>query len=151
MKTHSFRNIQILFYSLLLGQLILAGVAYFLNRGKDPSDASMTNADFAFAVPAVLLAGFLGAYLIDKRRAASPPIKAEIGQKLEHYQTSVLIRSALLEAPNLLSAIAYLLSGEQIYLIYFALGIGAFLMFRPTLSQLQQRYMIKASEMENVP
>ncbi len=150
MKSPSFRNIQILFYSLLLGQLFLAVAAYFLNMGKDTSDAPMANADFAFAVPALLLAGFFAAYLLDKKRAASAPTKAELGQKMEHYKTSVIIRSALMEAPNLLSAIAYLLTREPIYLIYFALGIGAFLMFRPTLGQLQQRYMIKAREMEEV-
>ncbi len=146
----NFRNLNILFLALLLGQLLFAGVAYFLNMDKDPAEAAMKNADFAILVPGALLAGFLGAYLLDKAQANKAPVKGTPEEKLTHYRTSLIIRLALMEGANFLAIIAYFLTQENIYLVYAALGIGAFVMFRPTISQFSQRYHVSGKELEQL-
>lgn len=145
-----FRSLFIVFLGLIGGQVIFAAVAYFLNSTGN-NEPSMANADFAYLVPLVLLACFLGAYFWDRSRSSTnTQVKEELKQRMDHYRTTVVVRLAILEGANILSIIAYLLTNEYVYLVYFALGLGASLAFRPSRGQFQQRYLVSNRDMERI-
>ena len=61
------------------------------------------------------------------------PEKAKgILKKIESYRISTIASAAVLEGGNLIAVIAVLLTGDYFFFLFFALGMIAFLMIRPS-------------------
>jgi len=101
-------------------------------------------------VPPVILAGAGSAYLLNRERQAQLGHLTGLAAKAEHYRASVIIRSALMEGANLFAIIAALIDVNMTYLLYFAVGLLAFVYFRPSEAEFSRAYDLSAAEQEQL-
>ena len=145
-----FQQLNVLYYALLGGQLLFAGVVYFLLSNDMTAHAPPAASVFQWLVPPVILAGAGAAYLLNRRRQAQLYQLTDLPGKADHYRNSVIIRSALMEGANLFAVIAALIDVNMTYLLYFAVGLLAFVYFRPSKEEFSSAYDLNAAEREQL-
>jgi len=145
-----FRETQILYLALLIGQLIFAIVTAILISGENPIvDMTASGGDYTSLVTmltAVFALIILATYFINHNRRKQGAQLSSLEAKLGHYRQTVLIRSAMVEGANLLMIIAALVTGAFNYLMYFGLGLLAYLYFRPSVSGIAMEYQLTEEE-----
>ncbi len=145
-----FQQLNVLYYALLVGQVLFAAVVYFL-LSNDMTDHALPDASlFQWLVPPVIMAGAGAAYLLNRQRQAQLDQLADLPAKTDHYRSSVIIRSALMEGANLFAVIAALIDVNMTYLFYFAVGLLAFIYFRPSKDEFSSAYDLSAAEREQL-
>lgn len=141
-----FKSINILWLALLAGQLIFFTVIYFVMPGTGSSDLGI----FETLVPIFLLGALTVGYYINKMRMNQGAELEGLEQKLEHYRATVIMRSALFEGANLMAVIAMFLDRPEPYLVYFAVGVAAFIFFRPSIEKFISGYQLKEQEAQEL-
>jgi hypothetical protein len=132
-----FKKLQLIFYALVGGQLLFAGVVFFmLNQQQEFTDIPY----LSVIVPAAVLGGaFLGYYLSNQLRVSAAEQRTEEDQLL-HYRRRVILRLALSEFGNIVALMGTLLTGNTTFFLFFALGMAIFFYFRPTLVEMANDY-----------
>ena len=120
--------LQIIFLALLGGQLLFAGVVYYLLQGATPAPDKQF---FGYFVPLfLLLCGGL-AFWINNRRLEQMQQLPDAATRTEFYRSTVILRLALVEGANLFAIIAALVAENKGLLLNFLIGLLVFLYFRP--------------------
>jgi hypothetical protein len=88
---------------------------------------------FYYLVPIATVVFLAMGHFIFKTLLSKIDATMTLRQKLPKYQNALLIRSALLELPGLLGAVAAMLTGEMYFLVATLLILIIFVMLRPTL------------------
>lgn len=107
-REQTLRVARIIHTGITLGPAIFLGVAFYLLRreesgvGTGELAPAISYASLAFAIAAVGVAAVLPRVI--RSRAADP---------LAGFQTAVVVRAAILEAPALLGCVAYLIEGYE--------------------------------------
>ncbi len=139
-----FKKLSILYFALLGGQLLFAGVVYFL---LSPAPTTFDDGGtFLYIVPAVAVSCVIMSNFLFKNLLNSAKNKSDLSDKFMSYQTAVLVRLALLEAPVLLAIVAYLLTGRLGLLGVGALVILFYLTVRPSKAKAAQELGLSPSE-----
>lgn len=135
-----FRDINITYLALFGIQIItMSGVVLFMQR--NPGFGSDDAFPFMMTVPILFVSGIAIAFLIDRNRNRQAPTLNFSGfQKLRHYKTTVLLRCTIIEGVNLFIALAALVTGNWLYILYFSVGLLIFLYFRPAKPAFQRLY-----------
>lgn len=138
---------RIIFIALLLGQLLFLGVTIYLTLGvtqpEDPKDGEI----FLFILPIVLVFGMTAGALISKQRLIQLQKINELQPRLNGYQQVTIIRLALLEGPNLLAIVMFLITQNWILFGMAAMGILAFISLFPTRSRLLRELAVRDEEL----
>ena len=146
----SMKQINTIYLALLGGQMLFAAVVIILVQGNNLDNRiTVEGLPMQIIVPAMLLGGVGIAYVLNNQRmqhAQNMASKANLGQKLNHYRVSVLLRSAIIEAVNLFSIIAALILNNLSYLIYFGVGLLAYLYFKPSNQKFINAYRLDGAE-----
>lgn len=142
------RSITIIYFALLMGQILLVGTFTFLKLGlgiTSTEDIGELKFIFQIIIPVGLIFGFgMGQFLMNKRL---PSIRQlSFTEKLNQYRSLLIIRCALLEGFILFAAVVYYLSDDYIFLGYVFLGVMGFLFLRPTRFKLQEDLEINLSD-----
>ena len=148
----AFRKASFIFYALLFGQLVFGAVVYYLlatTAGREYEDFTDLLPNYT---PYLVVAGtaFLALFLDRLRRNQGSGLTSRIGSKVLHYRTSVLLRSAILEAGNILVLTFILLTFERDFWLAFALGIGLFLLARPRREEFLSIYDLTEEEKQMI-
>ncbi|HWD86936.1 MAG TPA: hypothetical protein VG367_02340 [Mucilaginibacter sp.] len=125
------KALPIIHLALIAGQVLFCLVAYFQFPQKD---FSMDGSKDPFVYVAVILAAggfFLGSFLFRQQVGKIGP-ENSLSQKISAYQTAFILRAALAEGPSLFSVVAFMLSGNLLFLAITGAIILYFLSFRPT-------------------
>jgi len=147
-----FRSINILYLAMLAGQVMIAGVLYFVGTGSETVDS---NALVKGGIDSMVIIGisiFVAAVsasfvLFNKRKVEGSGLQGSLMDKLRHYRSSFVLRAALLEGPNLMMIVFYFfLKSNIVFLLLFAVGIVLFLMIRPTVDRITQDYQLSGME-----
>jgi hypothetical protein len=106
------RYLRILFFILLGGQVIFL-IAAFILKGLFPADERLIRV-FDYLIPlllftAIFFSRFLYRNIINKSRRLS------FSKKTDTYRSAVITSLAVLEAANLTSILAFLITGEYLY------------------------------------
>lgn len=141
-----FRQTNILYYALLLGQILFCLVAVFALDSAQPRQSGWPGEPFGMIVPIMMVGLFGVAFLLNNKRLAIGAGEPDLDAKVAHYRTTVIIRSALVEGANLLSVVCFLLENNTTFLIFFACGMLVFLYFRPSVNEFMQHYGLSAAE-----
>ena len=145
-----FRQLFIIFAALLTGQVIFMGVALFLVQ----SGGMIVNTDlqgmFSLLVPIVAIGGLLASNVSYAAVTRKGREKETIDEKLDAYRRANIIRLALLEGPNLLVIVAYLLTGKMVYGFVFIVLIVAQMFFRPSWGRCITDLALTADEQEMI-
>jgi cytochrome bd-type quinol oxidase subunit 2 len=106
------RAVRILAAALIIGVLLLAGIALFLNKMEATPMASQLDPAMANA-GIILAAAFISiSFWVFKKRNESAAA-ANDNEKKEIYRAAVIVQFALLEAPALFNIIAFMLTGNK--------------------------------------
>lgn len=135
-----------MYIALVLMQIIICFVVIFLLTQPD-SPLDQEGSDYPYlALLVVFLSGGAG-WLLNKLRAdAIPKLRANFQGKVLHYRTTVIMRSAVVEAGNFFCIILALFERSLSPLLFFALGMLLFLYFRPRLDEITQLYQLSETE-----
>lgn len=148
----SIKALSLLHFSLLVGQLVFAAIAYYLN-----SSGTISVIDFgekeryillAVAALALLLVALALVFYKNKIaaiRAAAEPAK----EKLIAYRAASLIRWAMLEAPVLIAIVAFMLTGNYNFLIIAAVVLLLFLSTKPSAAKAVTEISVNEDELNN--
>lgn len=148
-STPPYRQVILLYMALLLGQIFFCLVVVFLNT--QPDDDPYRTLAYPYLPPLILLLTTGAAwYLNNLRQQQGQQLVANYTQKLAHYRTTVIMRSAALEAGNLFCLTLALLEQSLFPLLYFCLGLVVFLYFRPGLNDVLRSYSFSAQEIDQL-
>ncbi len=145
-----FQQLAVLYGALLLGQLLFFGVVYFLMANNMVDNQSMDDSLFRIIVPIMILGAAGAAYALDRQRQGNMDKLQDLEAKTQHYRNAVILRCALIEGANFFALLAGLLTQNYTYLLYFAVGLLAFIYFRPSKQQFIDQYELSAREREEM-
>jgi hypothetical protein len=132
-----FKRLQLIFTSLAGGQLIFAGVVYFMiHQNQDFADIPI----LSVVVPAAVLGAVFLSYFMNERMRSSALEQKTAEAQMDHYRRRVIIRSAILEGANLLALVACLVTGKVNFFLFFAFGMAVFFYFRPKMTEMANDY-----------
>lgn len=132
------KQLNIIYLALIAGQIMMCGIFLLLKI----QEGGETTSTYIYIGPLISIATITAAFAIHKthkNKARKLTIEEE---KLGHHRVSNITRWALLEGGNLINVIFFYLEGNYIYLMFFALGMIAFTMFRPTEKVFKEEYRI---------
>jgi len=127
-----FNTLAIIHAALIIGQLLFACVAFYVNSKGETADESELNDLLLLAAPILAFSGIIGSSFLTKTRLKLIKEKTSLKEKLSEYQTTLIISFALLEGPSIFSLVCYLLTANYIFLAIAGLIIVIFFVIKPT-------------------
>ncbi len=129
-----FKSIQILYFALITGPVVLLAVATYLkNTGFEPVDEDTSN---LFTLISILYAPIaIGAsYFVYKLKVKKIDPSYPLFQKMFEYRFVYVLRLAILEGGVMLITVFYLLTGNFL-LLFLAIALLLFMWwYRPSIS-----------------
>lgn len=142
-----FKALSILHLALVMGQVLFGAVAVFLRMsGGFNTDMPELRDVFIYLVPVVIIAAIIAGNTIFKSRLAAAKEKGSLTEKLNDYRAALIVRYALLEGPSLLAIIAYLLTGELLFICIAGMAIIIFFILRPSKERLVKDLDLSTAE-----
>ena len=135
-KTYKF-TLNLIYLSQVAVMIMFSLVVLLLNASgqvslsEDSSSVELTNL-FQIIVPLVAIIFLSSGYFIFKLLLSKINRSLPLTQKLPKYQIAVITRSAMLELPGLLGAVAALITGKMYFLLATLLIVIVFILIRPT-------------------
>jgi hypothetical protein len=140
---HFYRTNKVIFFALLIGMLAFLAITVFLTD-KQLFIGMPKDQVFLVASVAILGAGIYGGNFMFSKMIAQAKKSGTLKQKTNVFNTSSIIRYALIEGPVLFNIVSLLLDGSVVFLLLAVIGIGYFLTLRPTaekiISELELTY-----------
>lgn len=126
------RGMAIIYFAMMAGQVLFLFLSLALvTTGKVQTDPELRNL-FLIMVPLFVLFGFLVGNLTGRRLLMQAREAGAQEEKLNNYRTSMLMRYACLEAPSLLAIVAFLLTGERMFLGFTGMILFYFVSLFPS-------------------
>lgn len=148
-QKRNFSQLQILFYALLAGQVLMGAALWFLMKNRTAQEGH--DADlYRLIVPVVVIGGVVVSLLIRrmmKRQAAS---LTTLQEKVEHFWKMWILRAAIQEGGNLMAAVLAFIAGSTYLLLWFVIGVAAFLLLRPSLFAFGNDYDVEGPDLEKL-
>lgn len=146
--SHShYRSTTVLFYALLAGQIFFCLVVVYLVMDYGPRpEADAVAISPLYALLAVVTTAAGAYYMNQLRTRQAAQLRINLDAKLLHYRTTVILRSAIMEAGNFLALTMALLLMNMQPLLFFALGLLIFLYFRPREDEVIRTYRLTNEE-----
>lgn len=139
----------ILHFSLLIGQLVFAAIAYYLvaSGSMKPIDMGTNTQFIVIGVAAIgLILVALSFSMYKKKILVIKESNQPAKEKLVAYRAASLIRWAMLEVPVLIAIIAFMLTRHYNFLILAGAILLLFLSTRPTASKAAAELSISEDE-----
>ncbi len=149
-KAKDLKALQILFIALLIGQVVLGGIACFLvSHGvSNPSLRSITY--ILLIVTAFMSIGALAAgYILFHKRLDRLRGLTDLSMKVQDYRAACILKWALFEFPCLLSIIFYLETGQQAFLAVAGLLLLNFINNYPSKNKVLADLDLSSQEAES--
>ncbi|GAB4199511.1 MAG: hypothetical protein OHK0057_27750 [Thermoflexibacter sp.] len=131
--TQFFNTLNILFYGLMSGGLIFFLITYLAFQSNQ-LEASATElvSIFNYIVPFVCIMEFgLAVFLFDLTAKKIPSMDS-LKEKLSAYFRGKLIQWALIESGGLFAIVAYFLTGNQMYALWYLSSVMVLAFYRAT-------------------
>ncbi|MEL6865064.1 MAG: hypothetical protein AAFP19_11620 [Bacteroidota bacterium] len=133
-----FQQLNTLYIALLSGQLLLALVVVFL---IDPSKTTGDNTLLYMLAPLFSIGSIIGAYVYSNWYFDQVQQPMGLEETIQHYRQGIINRAAMLDGGNIIMIIFMMMTNEQLFfLVFFATGMLAFLLLRPSKEELIKRY-----------
>lgn len=136
-----------LYYALIAGQVLIAFIFSYLLIGSEITFSWEMNSPFYLIAPILMLGCItVSSILFAKRMEEAKTIKGGLYSKLEHYRSTIILRSGLLEGANLICIIFYYLEQNYFFLLLFFTGFSVFLLVRPSEELFKEKYKLTEEE-----
>lgn len=129
-----FKTINMLFLALVAGQVVFACILFFLKQTQRNRIEFITpelHRILLWVAPAFAVAGIALGWVVFSTRLKALQLKDNMAEKLNGYQSAMIIRFAFMEGPSLLALALFYITGDYIFLGIAAFVILAFLFNRP--------------------
>lgn len=135
-----------MYLALLAGQIMIAGIIIFLQKNEVLQFEWEINNVFQL-VAFLLTTGAVSAatFLYSKRLGEGKSLRGYF-EKFNHYRSTIILRSALIESANLICIIFFFLEKNYFFLLLFLFGLAAFMMVRPSVDIFKENYKLSEEE-----
>ncbi|MEO0895877.1 MAG: hypothetical protein AAFY71_05735 [Bacteroidota bacterium] len=116
-KTY-FSSLTILWFAFIMGQILFAGVAYYVGKtdGLLGEEESTLENLFIYIVPAVAVSAIGISTFLHRNILGQAKNQTGLSGKMDKYRSAFIIKMALHEGPSLLSLVAFFLTGNMLFL-----------------------------------
>lgn len=140
---NDFKNLQIIFLALLIGQIAFAIIANFMITDITITDTGA----LIYLVPAVMIVGIVaGNYIFNSNLKKIIANENSVEDKFGEYRKNSIVRWAMMEMGNLLAIVAALIEGKTLYFALFAVGLIFFAMTRPNIEDFSRQFDLSVEE-----
>ncbi len=131
-----FRLLSIIYFAILLGQVFFACLSLFVQSiGEFAENEAELSEILLYVVPVFFIISFLTGNFIFKKRLTTARTRNNLSDILADYRGALIMRYALLEVPSLFTIVAFLITGEYLFLAMAGFIILLFIIIRPTPSR----------------
>ncbi len=147
-NTGTFKALQIIHRAMLLGMILFAAIAFFLNYSGNFPPALQQYDQVLQVIAIVLSIGgfFIGNALFKKKIFYLRESGVDLNNKLSGYRSASLLQWALLEGPALFTIICFLLVGNYAFLALAGALMILFAINTPT--KIKMAMLLQISEEE---
>ncbi len=132
--------------ALIVGQVLFAGVTFFLRSNQSVEPDPELRQAFLYIVPVLAAAGIFASLQVFKLMVTKAKQQSSLGKKISAYGSAMIVRYAVLEAPSLFAIVAFFLTGEYFFLAISVLIIIFFFLVRPSREKLIEDLELNANE-----
>jgi hypothetical protein len=129
---------------MLAGQVLIGLILWYLMMGK--ANQSELYPGYKWIAPVAVLGCIAVSFLLGNKHREGIPALTKLDEKLDHFRRTSIVRYALVEGGNLIAVLLAFMSSDDSLLLWFALGIAAFVLLRPSLDDFAGRYSLSDSE-----
>ena len=122
--------------ALLGGMLMFVAVSY-MQIETNILSFDYENDTFFLLVPLLTLGGVVASFIVPAKTINALPKESSLREKLMAYQTSSIIKYALIEGPSLFAIVSYMQTENLYYLIIAGALMTYFLTLRPSKSKIE--------------
>lgn len=128
-----FKTMQILHLAMIAGLVFFMLVSAFFVRGLllEPIDSGIMSI-LMVVVPLLIFGGLFGSTLLIKNKLNVAKQKPNLTEKMSDYRAALIINFAMLEGPSFFAIVAYMLTGNLLFLGMAGLLLLVFFTIRPT-------------------
>lgn len=128
-----FKAMQIVHLAMIAGLVLFMLVSAFFVNGLifDQTDGDIMNI-FMVVVPLLIFGGLFGSTVLVKNKLNLAKQKPNLLEKMSHYRSALIINFAMLEGPSFFAIVAYMLTGNLLFLGMAGLLLLVFFTIRPT-------------------
>lgn len=141
-------SLMILHVALLAGQVFFIAIIYFLFNANEPplTGVEATGQMEVYIIGLLTIACVLASSHLFGRRIRALKEENSLSAKLSGYRAASILRYALLEGPSLIAIMFYLIANNLILLIFSAMIVILFIVYRPTKERLVADLELSPSE-----
>ena len=139
----TFKQTQIAYYAMFMGQAFIALMIFYLMQ---ESNGNAPESPFDIIIPGAVVIGFAASYFIAQQRKNGIPVNGSVQEKIDHYRTTSIMKWAIMEGGNLISLVLTFVMANTNYLMWFGLGLAAFVLLRPAKDKFMEEYQINNAE-----
>ncbi|MBW6492446.1 MAG: hypothetical protein K0B15_14780 [Lentimicrobium sp.] len=126
------KSLSVIFFALLSGQVLFALVSLALrSSGFDLVHPEIRTWGFII-IPILVFSGFIASRFLSARLLEKARISEDMEEKYDHYKTALIIRLGLLETPSFFAIVAFLLTGERLFLGFVGMILFYFITLFPS-------------------
>ncbi len=128
-----FKSVQIIHLALITGVIILGIFAYsFHYIGIEMEGGKELNFALIYVVPVFAIAGIIASNLVFKQKLKECIAQPNLKDKLNCYRSALIIKFALIEGSSFFALVAFLLTGDLLYLGFAAILVVVFITYTPS-------------------
>lgn len=139
-----FKTLKLLHLSLSAGLSIFLVLAIVQGNGFNTN--LNTNSTFLFIVPVAALLGYFGSQVLFKKMLSSIPKSDSFHKKLQRFQSALLVKYTLIEAPGFIALFAYYATGNALPLVIAGCLLAYLFVQGPTKEKLKSSLPLSAEE-----
>jgi hypothetical protein len=130
------KSLAIVFFALLAGQVFFALISLGLvSQGVIVEEPLIRNIGLII-IPLLVLVGFVGSRFLGSRMLMKAKMAQDTEDKFNQYRSAFILRLALLETPGFFAIIAFMLTGERIFLGFLGILLFYFVTLFPSESRI---------------
>lgn len=142
-----FTLLKVLHTALLMGQILFAGVSYFLHQsGSLQLNVEELASIFKIVVPILVVGAFFGSQFLFKSKIREAIKQENLSKKLLTYRVAFLLQCAILEGASLFSIMSYLLTADLWFLVMAAIVVVLFVLQAPSLQKVAMALQLNNQE-----
>jgi len=126
-----FKSIKIVHIALVTGVVFFTLISVFLQIEGFGTVGPEIDKVLLFVVPIFALIGIFASNFVFKKKLNEIRKKSNLKEKMEEYRSALIIKLALIEGPSFFAVVAFLLTGNYIYLGLTIILIIVFLIYTP--------------------
>lgn len=127
-----FRTLNILFIGMFVGMVSFFFIAFYLVHFGGFTTNPALHPLLQYTVPVMIGLLYMVASLVHQRALIAARKLGSLAIKKQRYQMATVMYTAILNGAGTFSIVVFLLVGNYLYLVFFAVVLGLFLLRRPT-------------------